>query len=339
MGKQLVRQRQRRLPRGLAAIRQFGQGGEVPDQVAPAQLVLVPAQVPVGAIPIAGHRAHSRGDWRQQLLEGRPRAARINPKQRERRGRRRPQPRLPVALPPTRLVGVDGGRGRHRRLHRGIGSFQGLGGPPFQRRQRPQREALAQDLGQQFLGVAPRQMKVAHQQGTQRRRQRRPGALPAGGTGAGVQLVFGGLQQLGGQVDHLMALGGRIGEGGGRRQDRLTVGADHGHDRDQAVDLAGGLQRARMARMPGLAPGGAPTGRGLGGRGTVLRPIGGRRAGRVARVLVEARLQLGDLGLQLGHLGGQRRDLGQQGDTAGTVGVRRAHDPLFPHHFPRILPT
>jgi len=63
------------------------------------------------------------------------------------------------------------------------------------------------------------------------------------------------------------------------------------------IDLLGGQQSAVGAGVTRLAPGAAPargTRGSFGGRGRV----GGRRAGGVAGVLIEAGGQLGHLGLQ-----------------------------------------
>ena len=92
----------------------------------------------------------------------------------------------------------------------------------------------------------------------------------------------------------------------------------------------------------GLSAGGRWLGRARGCGGRVRR---GRARG-VGSVLVEARLELADLGRESGKLGlevGDESlklgDLGLKCVTARTLGVRRAHTPVVRESAREVLPT
>jgi hypothetical protein len=137
-----------------------------------------------------------------------------------------------------------------------------------------------------------------------------------------VALVFGGLDEDRGQVEHLVTARWKSVRGRGLWQRSVTVSTSVGKEGNDMVALEGRFEEAGGALVTrlaaGLAVGGRRLGRALGSFGR----IGGRRARGILGVLVEARFQESQTGFQLG-------DAGLEGPAAGTFDRRRAHTAGF----------
>ncbi len=282
-------------------------GGEVPEQVCPAELALLGVEVVVGAPAIRA------GDAGEILAEQRPDLTLVtaggDPEQRCPLGQSAPE-RAPLARrPPAGLVDVDD-RGRADLLRKpSLRLCERLAHMLHDRVERPGRKLDSEQLAHQ-LGAVAAGDAVANRERRDGRLQARPeGAMwhvgrqlgtRLGSTGRAaqpMQTVLGHGDRDRRQLTHLVALRASRLDALALAEPTSAVGAAC---RPMLNHLTHPLQRKQPpapALMPGLAAAPAPARRLPRPRRRRRRILGGRQR-RIARAPVETPLQLGDAGLQ-----------------------------------------